>query len=96
MSKENFKTWTRTITGPITEDGTAFEFDARVNQAYDELRNTCDSMGWVPANVTQSFSTQTNGTDVLCVMVVSAQLVSREYAESQQRAMMIQQNGFRR
>ena len=96
MAQENFRTWTRTVTGLVAEDGTAYEFDGRVNEAFEHLRNECEVGKWIPTGVNNNFSTQTNGTDVICVMVITAQLVSQAYAESQQRAQMIQQNGFRR
>lgn len=96
MSKENFKSWVRTVTGLVTDDGTAHVFDHRAEKVYEELRTMCESEKWIPTGVTQSFSTQTNGTDILCVMVITAQLVSQEYAETQQRSEMIKQNGFRR
>lgn len=83
--RENFETWVRTVTGPI-EVGEARVFDERISNCYEDLRAHCENGKWIPNAVTQSFSTLIHSPgNYMCVMVITAQLVSQEYIESQRR-----------
>jgi len=81
---DNFSTWVKTTAGCISEQGLAVDFDAAVEMVYELLRQYCEEEQWVPTNVTQCFSTASHGTDVLCVMTITAQLVKQEFLARQQ------------
>lgn len=96
--KKHFFTWVKTVSGGVAEDGKANEFDRGIEKGFEELRDFCETGKWVPTSVSQGFTSATNGSEVLCVCTITAQLVTQEYMDSQQqRAVLLQQqNGFRR